>query len=144
MIFSADETTDVGTDGATPVSDDYGSKDNEFTGQVEWVQIDIDEAAENNDHLITAEPMPPRAGGSRVRKRPSSSECSSSAIPTGRFSSMSSGRSASVIPSCRTSSPSAVTPSAMPSPTPWSGSPTSSALSFVSQRRRSRPQSPLR
>jgi hypothetical protein len=67
MIFSADETTDVGTDGATPVSDDYGSKDNEFTGQVEWVQIDIDEAAENNDHLITAEPMPPRAGGSRVR-----------------------------------------------------------------------------
>jgi arylsulfatase A-like enzyme len=55
MIFSADETTDVGTDGATPVSDDYGAKDNEFTGQVEWVQIDIDEAAENNDHLITAE-----------------------------------------------------------------------------------------
>jgi hypothetical protein len=52
MIFAADETTDVGTDGATPVSDDYGSNDNEFTGQVEWVQIDIDEAAENNDHLI--------------------------------------------------------------------------------------------
>jgi arylsulfatase A-like enzyme len=55
MIFSGDETTDVGTDGATPVSDDYGSKDCEFTGKVEWVQIDIDEAAENNDHLITAE-----------------------------------------------------------------------------------------
>ena len=26
MIFSADETTDVGTDGGTPVSDDYGPK----------------------------------------------------------------------------------------------------------------------
>jgi arylsulfatase A-like enzyme len=54
MIFSADETTDVGTDGATPVSDDYGPKDCEFSGKVEWVQIDLDEA-ENLDHLITAE-----------------------------------------------------------------------------------------
>ncbi len=32
MLFSADETTDVGSDTATPVSDDYGSKDSEFTG----------------------------------------------------------------------------------------------------------------
>ena len=55
MIFSGDETTDVGTDGATPVSDDYGPKDREFTGRVEWVQIDIDDAAENLDHLITPE-----------------------------------------------------------------------------------------
>ena len=55
LIFSGDETTDVGTDGGTPVSDDYGPKDCEFTGKVEWVQIDLDEAAENNDHLITAE-----------------------------------------------------------------------------------------
>jgi arylsulfatase A-like enzyme len=55
MIFSADETTDVGTDGATPVSDDYGPKDNGFTGKVEWVQIDIDDAAENLDHLIAPE-----------------------------------------------------------------------------------------
>jgi arylsulfatase len=55
MIFSGDETTDVGGDSATPVSDDYGPKDSEFTGQVIWVQIDIDEAAEDLDHLITAE-----------------------------------------------------------------------------------------
>jgi hypothetical protein len=55
MIFSGDETTDVGSDGATPVSDDYGPKDNNFTGEVEWVQIDIDDAAENVDHLITPE-----------------------------------------------------------------------------------------
>jgi len=55
LIFSGDETTDVGTDGGTPVSDDYGPKDCQFTGKVEWVQIDLDEAAENNDHLITPE-----------------------------------------------------------------------------------------
>ena len=55
MMFSADETTDVGTDSATPVSDDYGAKDNAFTGRVRWVQLDIDEAAEDLDHLITPE-----------------------------------------------------------------------------------------
>jgi arylsulfatase len=55
LVFSGDETTDVGSDGGTPVSDDYRVMDNEFTGRVEWVQIDIDDAAENSDHLITAE-----------------------------------------------------------------------------------------
>jgi hypothetical protein len=55
MLFSADETTDVGHDTATPVSDDYGAKDSEFTGRVRWVQLDIDKAAENVDHLITPE-----------------------------------------------------------------------------------------
>jgi hypothetical protein len=55
MIFSADETTDVGTDGGTPVSDDYAPKDSRFTGKVRWVQLDIDEAAEDLDHLITPE-----------------------------------------------------------------------------------------
>jgi hypothetical protein len=51
-VFSADETTDLGRDSATPVSDDHGP-DNRFTGRVRWVQIDIDEAAEDLDHLIT-------------------------------------------------------------------------------------------
>ena len=55
MLFSADETTDVGSDTATPVSDDYGPKDSEFTGKVRWVQIDVDAAAEDADHLITPE-----------------------------------------------------------------------------------------
>ena len=55
MLFSADETTDVGSDTATPVSDDYSPKDSKFTGRVRWVQIDIDEAAEDVDHLITPE-----------------------------------------------------------------------------------------
>jgi arylsulfatase A-like enzyme len=55
MLFSADETTDVGSDSATPVSDDYGPKDSAFSGRVRWVQIDLDEAAEDLDHLISPE-----------------------------------------------------------------------------------------
>jgi hypothetical protein len=55
MLFSADETTDVGADGGTPVNDDYGPKDSAFNGRVRWVQIDIADAAEDLDHLITPE-----------------------------------------------------------------------------------------
>jgi arylsulfatase A-like enzyme len=55
LVFSADETTDVGSDGGTPVSDDVDPKATEFTGAVHWVQIDIDKAAEDLDHLITPE-----------------------------------------------------------------------------------------
>jgi arylsulfatase A-like enzyme len=55
MLFSADETTDVGTDGGTPVSDDYGPKDSAFTGRIRWVQIDLGEDAADADHLITPE-----------------------------------------------------------------------------------------
>jgi arylsulfatase len=53
MVFSADETTDVGLDGGTPVSDDYDAKSSRFNGGVRWVQIDIDAAAEDVDHLIS-------------------------------------------------------------------------------------------
>ena len=55
MLFSADETTDVGSDTATPVSDDYGPRDSEFTGRVLWVQFGVDAAAEETDHLISPE-----------------------------------------------------------------------------------------
>ena len=56
MAFSADETTDVGSDTATPVSDDYGPKDSIFTGKrSSVVQLDVDATAEDDDHLITAE-----------------------------------------------------------------------------------------
>jgi arylsulfatase len=55
MMFSGDETTDVGSDSATPVSDDYGPRDSEFTGTVRWVQIDLGEDAEDADHLISPE-----------------------------------------------------------------------------------------
>jgi arylsulfatase A-like enzyme len=55
MIFSADETTDIGADSATPVSDDYDTKNSTFTGRVRWVQIDLGEDAEDADHLISPE-----------------------------------------------------------------------------------------
>ncbi len=55
MMFSVDETTDIGADSATPVSDDYGPRDSAFTGRVRWVQLDIDAAADDVDHLITPE-----------------------------------------------------------------------------------------
>ena len=54
MLFGTD-TCDVGSDAASPVSPDYGPKDNAFNGTVHWVQIDIDENAEDLDHLITPE-----------------------------------------------------------------------------------------
>ena len=53
MIFSADETADLGADTASPVSDDYPAGDNRFTGTIGWVQIDIAEGAEDLDHLIS-------------------------------------------------------------------------------------------
>jgi arylsulfatase len=55
MAFSGDETTDLGIDSATPVSDDYGSRDSKFNGRVRWVQIDLGEDADDADHLITPE-----------------------------------------------------------------------------------------
>jgi arylsulfatase A-like enzyme len=55
MIFSADETADVGRDGASPVSDDYDAASSVFTGTVNWVQIDLGDDAEDADHLITPE-----------------------------------------------------------------------------------------
>ena len=55
LVFSADETTDLGGDSGTPVTDDFGSKDSAFNGRVRWVQIDLGADAEDADHLITPE-----------------------------------------------------------------------------------------
>jgi arylsulfatase len=55
LIFSGDETTDLGKDTGSPVSDDYSSEASTFNGTVDWVQIDIAEAAEDLDHLISPE-----------------------------------------------------------------------------------------
>jgi arylsulfatase A-like enzyme len=55
LFFSMDETTDVGCDVGEPVSEDYGPHDNAFNGKVNWVQIDIDAAAQKLDHMIGAE-----------------------------------------------------------------------------------------
>ena len=41
FLFSADETADVGTDGATPVTEDYAEGDNAFTGTIEKVTVDL-------------------------------------------------------------------------------------------------------
>jgi len=41
FLFSADETADVGTDGATPVTEDYAEGDNEFTGKIEKVTVEL-------------------------------------------------------------------------------------------------------
>jgi arylsulfatase len=55
MIFSADETADVGRDTASPVSDDYDGESSRFTGTIKWVQIDLGADAEDADHLISPE-----------------------------------------------------------------------------------------
>ena len=54
MVFSADETCDLGSDTASPVTPDY-PETSRFTGEIEWVQIDIDAASEDVDHLIAPE-----------------------------------------------------------------------------------------
>jgi len=55
LVFSADETTDVGTDSATPVTDDLSPDEVAFTGRVKWIQIDLGEDAADADHLISPE-----------------------------------------------------------------------------------------
>ncbi len=55
MAFSADETTDIGSDTATPVTDDLNEGKTQFTGRVRWVQIDLGDDAEDADHQISHE-----------------------------------------------------------------------------------------
>jgi arylsulfatase len=35
------------------VSPDYGPKGNAFNGEVNWVEIDVDKAALDEDHILT-------------------------------------------------------------------------------------------
>jgi arylsulfatase len=53
MVYSADETCDVGSDTGSSVSDDYTPEASRFTGKVNWVQLDIGD--DDHDHLISAE-----------------------------------------------------------------------------------------
>jgi hypothetical protein len=55
MLFSIDDTADVGEDSGTTVGDDYSPQSSRFTGTISWVQIDIDAAAADEDHLIGPE-----------------------------------------------------------------------------------------
>jgi arylsulfatase len=51
MIFSADETLDIGGDLALPVTDDYAvGEENAFRGTVNWVRIDLED--DDQSHLI--------------------------------------------------------------------------------------------
>jgi arylsulfatase len=51
MLFSGDETLDLGSDTASPVAADYPPGGGAFTGRIAWVQLDIGE--DDHDHLIS-------------------------------------------------------------------------------------------
>jgi arylsulfatase len=62
MIFSADETADVGVDDAMPVTEDYKAGDNAFTGKIHKVKIDVGAVGEG----VKAEAA--RAGAEAAKK----------------------------------------------------------------------------
>ncbi|MBE2233017.1 MAG: arylsulfatase [Anaerolinea sp.] len=53
MLFSADETLDVGYEAGTPVSPDYTTQGSKFTGKIHWVQLDA--GVDDHDHFIDPE-----------------------------------------------------------------------------------------
>ena len=53
MVFSADETTDVGYESGTTVSPDYSTATSRFTGKIGWIQIYVGD--DDHDHLIDPE-----------------------------------------------------------------------------------------
>ena len=53
MIFSADETTDIGYESGTTVTPDYTARTSRFSGKVNWVQLDL--GNDDNDHYIDPE-----------------------------------------------------------------------------------------
>ena len=53
MLFSGDETLDVGVDYGTSVSDDYTPETSRFNGTVNWVQLD--QGSDDSSHLISPE-----------------------------------------------------------------------------------------
>jgi arylsulfatase len=55
MIYSGDETCDIGADTGTPVSEDYAADSSRFTGTVNWVELQIGD--DNHDHLISPEEL---------------------------------------------------------------------------------------
>jgi arylsulfatase A-like enzyme len=53
IIFSADETTDIGYESGTTVSPDYTAQSSKFNGKIHWVQLDA--GVDDNDHFIDPE-----------------------------------------------------------------------------------------
>jgi arylsulfatase len=55
IIFSCDETTDLGYESGTTVSPDYTAHTSKFNGKINWVKIDLGKDAEDANHYITHE-----------------------------------------------------------------------------------------
>jgi arylsulfatase A-like enzyme len=55
QYFSTDDTLEVGCDMGDPVSPEYTQRGNAFNGRVNWVQIDVDAAARDDDHVLSAQ-----------------------------------------------------------------------------------------
>ena len=53
MIFSADETTDIGYESGTTVTPDYTAQGSRFTGKLHWVQLDT--GVDDHDHYLDPE-----------------------------------------------------------------------------------------
>jgi hypothetical protein len=53
MIFSADETTDIGYESGTTVTPDYTARSSRFTGKITWVRLDL--GNDDHDHYIDPE-----------------------------------------------------------------------------------------
>jgi arylsulfatase A-like enzyme len=53
MVFSADETTDIGYESGTTVSPEYTAASSRFTGKLHWVQLDL--GTDDHDHFIDPE-----------------------------------------------------------------------------------------
>jgi hypothetical protein len=53
MIFSADETTDIGYESGTTVTPEYTATNSRFTGKIHWVQLDV--GVDDHDHLVDPE-----------------------------------------------------------------------------------------
>jgi len=53
MIFSGDETCDVGNETGSTVSEDYTAETSKFNGVINWIQLD--QGADDHDHLISPE-----------------------------------------------------------------------------------------
>jgi arylsulfatase A-like enzyme len=53
MIFSADETCDVGEESGSPVSEEYAADTSSFNGKINWIQLD--QGTDDHDHFISPE-----------------------------------------------------------------------------------------
>jgi arylsulfatase len=53
MLFSADETCDVGEESGSPVSEDYVGEASRFNGRINWLQLD--QGTDDHDHFISPE-----------------------------------------------------------------------------------------